>query len=54
LSGGGGSVRVARLIGFARMQDMMLTGRVLKPEEAERYWNIFPTVLAANVVPIVS
>ena len=26
--GGGGSVRVARLIGFARMQDMMLTGRV--------------------------
>jgi enoyl-CoA hydratase/carnithine racemase len=35
--GGGGSVRVARLIGFARMQDMMLTGRVLKPEEAERY-----------------
>ena len=35
--GGGGSVRVARLIGFARMQDMMLTGRVLRPEEAERY-----------------
>ena len=35
--GGGGSVRVARLIGFARMQDMMLTGRVLKAEEAERY-----------------
>ena len=35
--GGGGSVRVARLIGFARMQDMMLTGRVLKCDEAERY-----------------
>jgi (methylthio)acryloyl-CoA hydratase len=35
--GGGGSTRIARLIGFARMQDMMLTGRVLKPEEAERY-----------------
>src|SRR5438477_9757679 len=35
--GGGGAVRVARLIGFARMQDMMLTGRVLKVEEAERY-----------------
>jgi enoyl-CoA hydratase/carnithine racemase len=34
--GGGGSVRVARLIGFARMQDMMLTGRVLKCDEAER------------------
>jgi len=25
---------------------------IVKPEEAERYWNIFPTVLAANVVPI--
>ncbi|OFZ97071.1 MAG: enoyl-CoA hydratase [Betaproteobacteria bacterium RIFCSPLOWO2_02_FULL_62_17] len=35
--GGGGSVRIARLIGFSRMQDMMLSGRVLKPEEAERY-----------------
>ena len=35
--GGGGSVRIARLLGFSRMQDMMLTGRALKPEEAERY-----------------
>lgn len=35
--GGGGSVRVARLLGVARMQDMMLTGRALRPEEAERY-----------------
>ena len=35
--GGGGSVRIARLLGFARMQDMMLTGRALKPDEAERY-----------------
>ena len=30
-------MRVARLLGFRRMQDMMLTGRALKPEEAERY-----------------
>ncbi len=27
---------------------------VVTPGEAERYWNIFPTVLAANVVPMVS
>ncbi|OGA32229.1 MAG: enoyl-CoA hydratase [Betaproteobacteria bacterium RIFCSPLOWO2_12_FULL_62_13b] len=34
--GGGGSVRIARVLGFSRMQDMMLTGRVLKADEAER------------------
>src|ERR1700744_1016879 len=34
--GGGGSVRVGRRIGFSRMQDMRLTGRVLKVDEAER------------------
>jgi (methylthio)acryloyl-CoA hydratase len=34
--GGGGSVRVARLISASRMADMMLTGRVLSAEEAER------------------
>ena len=34
--GGGGSVRVARLVGAARMADMMLTGRVLSAEEGER------------------
>jgi enoyl-CoA hydratase/carnithine racemase len=31
--GGGASVNVARLIGVARMMDMMLTGRVVKAEE---------------------
>lgn len=35
--GGGGSVRVARLLGASRMQDMMLTGRVLNATDAERY-----------------
>lgn len=35
--GGGGSVRVARLIGAARMADMMLTGRVVAAEEMERW-----------------
>ena len=34
--GGGGSVRIPRLIGVARMADMMLTGRVYDAEEGER------------------
>ncbi|MDQ0317279.1 crotonase/enoyl-CoA hydratase family protein [Amorphus orientalis] len=37
--GGGGSVRVARLMGAARMADMMLTGRVVSAETGER-WNL--------------
>jgi enoyl-CoA hydratase/carnithine racemase len=37
--GGGGSVRVARLTGASRMADMMLTGRVVAADEAER-WNL--------------
>jgi (methylthio)acryloyl-CoA hydratase len=34
--GGGGSARIPRLIGVARMSDMMLTGRVLDAAEGER------------------
>jgi enoyl-CoA hydratase/carnithine racemase len=34
--GGGGSVRIPRLIGVARMADMMLTGRVLDANEAQQ------------------
>jgi enoyl-CoA hydratase/carnithine racemase len=34
--GGGGAVRIPRLIGTARMVDMMLTGRVYSAEEGER------------------
>jgi len=34
--GGGASVNVARLLGAARMADMMLTGRVLDATDAER------------------
>ncbi|KND18379.1 enoyl-CoA hydratase [Pannonibacter phragmitetus] len=37
--GGGGSVRVARLTGVARMTDMMLTGRVVPAASAEA-WNL--------------
>ncbi len=33
--GGGGSVRLPRLIGVARMMDMMLTGRTYSAEEGE-------------------
>jgi (methylthio)acryloyl-CoA hydratase len=35
--GGGGSVRIPRLIGTARMTDMMLTGRVFDANDAERF-----------------
>ncbi|MBP6902591.1 MAG: crotonase/enoyl-CoA hydratase family protein [Burkholderiaceae bacterium] len=35
--GGGGSVRVPRLMGTARMTDMMLTGRVFDADEGERH-----------------
>ncbi len=34
--GGGGSVRIPKLIGVARMTDMMLTGRTYSAEEGER------------------
>ncbi len=34
--GGGASVRLPKLIGIARMTDMMLTGRVFNAEEGER------------------
>jgi enoyl-CoA hydratase/carnithine racemase len=34
--GGGGSVRIPKLIGVARMTDMMMTGRVYQAADAER------------------
>ena len=34
--GGGGSVRIPKLIGVSRMTDMMLTGRVYNAEDGER------------------
>ncbi len=42
--GGGGSVRAARLMGVARMTDMMMTGRVISAAEAER-WNLVQYVV---------
>lgn len=38
--GGGGSVRIARLIGPARMGDMMLTGRSLTAPEMEQWGGV--------------
>lgn len=43
--GGGGSVRIAKLIGFSRVTEMMLTGHVLDAREAHA------TGLAHYVVP---
>jgi len=42
--GGGGSVRTARLMGVARMTDLMLTGRSLDAATAER-WNLVQYVV---------
>ncbi|GGL53323.1 crotonase/enoyl-CoA hydratase family protein [Wenxinia marina] len=38
--GGGGSVRIARLIGAHRMADMMLTGRTVGAAEMERWGGV--------------
>ncbi len=42
--GGGASVRTARLMGVARMTDMMLTGRAIDVETAEN-WNVVQYVV---------
>lgn len=42
--GGGASVRSARLMGLARMTDMMLTGRSVDADTAER-WNLVQYVV---------
>jgi enoyl-CoA hydratase/carnithine racemase len=38
--GGGGSVRIARLIGAQRMTDMMLTGRTVSPVQMEQWGGV--------------
>lgn len=38
--GGGGSVRIARMIGAQRMGDMMLTGRTVSPAQMEQWGGV--------------
>ena len=38
--GGGGAVRIARLIGSQRMGDMMLTGRTVSPAQMEQWGGV--------------
>ncbi|MEO8241925.1 MAG: enoyl-CoA hydratase-related protein, partial [bacterium] len=45
--GGGASVRSARLLGVARLTDMMLTGRSINAATAEA-WNLVQYVVAAG------
>jgi enoyl-CoA hydratase/carnithine racemase len=49
--GGGGSVRLPRLIGVARMTDMMLTGRVYSATEGASYGFAQYLTEAGNALP---
>lgn len=49
-TGGGGSVRIARLIGTQRMADMMLTGRSVGPEQMEAWGGVSYVVPAGGAV----
>ena len=48
--GGGGSVRIARLIGSQRMGDMMLTGRTVSPQQMEVWGGVSYVVPAGTAV----
>jgi len=48
--GGGGSVRISRLIGPARMGDMMLTGRVLSAAQMEQWGGVSYVVEEGQVL----
>lgn len=48
--GGGGSVRIARLIGSQRMGDMMLTGRTVSPQQMELWGGISYVVPAGQAL----
>ena len=48
--GGGGSVRIARLIGSSRMGDMMLTGRTVSPQQMEHWGGVSYVVPAGQAL----
>jgi enoyl-CoA hydratase/carnithine racemase len=48
--GGGGSVRIARLIGAQRMGDMMLTGRTVSPQQMEVWGGVSYVVDAGQAL----
>jgi (methylthio)acryloyl-CoA hydratase len=48
--GGGGSVRIARLIGTQRMGDMMLTGRTVSPVQMEQWGGVSYVVPAGQAL----
>lgn len=48
--GGGGSVRIARLIGAQRMGDMMLTGRTVAPAQMEIWGGVSYVVPAGQAL----
>ncbi|KAG0704720.1 ClpP/crotonase-like domain-containing protein [Suillus ampliporus] len=49
IPGGGGTQRLARLIGKSRAMELVLTGRIISADEAER-WGIARVVREGNVV----
>lgn len=51
LPGAGGTQRLSRLVGAGRALEMILTGRVLTAEQAERYGLVTTLVPAAELLP---
>lgn len=49
--GGGGSVRIARMIGAQRMGDMMLTGRTVSPDQMEQWGGVSYVVSEGQALP---
>lgn len=51
LPGAGGTQRLSRLVGAGRALEMILTGRALSAEQAERYGLVTTVVPAAELLP---